>query len=251
MTSSEPEAFTREVASISRGSWRDATLGYLAMMRGMRTEAEGLLHNAWRMRRRAGDRSLAVVVAQRLALHSLGRLRGGDVVEWTRRAGAVVAERNAVCVEAEALLGLGLGWQGRLAEGMAVCEALLGQASADDACPRLGSVRTAHGWLRLIGDDVTGARATLAETRVRGPAIRLGAARGLVVDLAVTRELRGGGMDGRGGRRRQGRVIARRDRPGLVAAARALHRDNGARSAWRMGTGRRAREGVQVSERRI
>ena len=168
------EAFTREVASISRGSWREATLGYLAMMKGMRMEAEELLHNAWRMSRRAGDRSTAVVVAQRLALHSLGRLRGGDVVEWTRRAGAGVTERNTVCVEADALLGLGLGWQGRLAEGMAVCEALLGQASADDAYPRLGSVRTAHGWLQLIGDDVTGARATLAETA--SAALRSGSA---------------------------------------------------------------------------
>ena len=160
----QAEAFTREVASIGRGSCRDATLGYLAMMRGMRSEAEGLLHDAWCRSGRDADCSLAAVVAQRLVLHGVGRLRGGDVVEWARRAGALMTEGDGMYGEAEAFLGIGLGWQGRLAEGMAACEALLGRASTGDACSRLDNARMAYGWLRLIGDDVVGARTTLAET---------------------------------------------------------------------------------------
>jgi DNA-binding CsgD family transcriptional regulator len=158
------EAFTREVASTDQGAHRDATLGYLAMMRGNRSEAENLLHNAFLRSGRGADGSVTAVVAQRLALHNVGRLRGADVVEWIRRAAALPAEYQAMGVEAEAFLGVGLGWQGRLADGLAACEARLVRTFDTDRCPRLNGIRTAHGWLRLIGDDVTGARATLAAT---------------------------------------------------------------------------------------
>src|SRR4051794_35682977 len=106
------EAFTREVASTDQGAHRDATLGYLAMMRGNRSEAENLLHNAFLRSGRGADGSVTAVVAQRLALHNVGRLRGVDVVEWIRRAAALPAEYQAMGVEAEAFLGVGLGWQG-------------------------------------------------------------------------------------------------------------------------------------------
>jgi len=160
----QAEAFARDVASFSPGAWRDAALGYLAVLRGRPAHAQVLLHNAWRLSARDQDSSVSAVVAQRLALHAVGRLRGDDVVEWSRRAVALVTPGDAVRVEAEALLGLGLGWQGRLAEGIEAYEEILGRASASDDGPQMDRVRMAHGWLRLVGDDVMGARASLAVT---------------------------------------------------------------------------------------
>ena len=45
----QAEIFARDVASFSRGAWRDAALGYLAILRGRRDEAEELLGHAWRL----------------------------------------------------------------------------------------------------------------------------------------------------------------------------------------------------------
>ena len=67
-------------------------------------------------------------------------------------------------VEAEALLGLGMGWQGQIAEGMAAYEELLGRVNAAEDGPQLERIRMAHGWLRLVRGDVAGARASLAMT---------------------------------------------------------------------------------------
>src|SRR4029079_5742961 len=69
-----------------------------------------------------------------------------------------------VRVEAEALLGLGMGWQGQIAEGMTAYEGLLGRGNAGADGARLERIRMAHGWLRMVGGDVAGARASLAMT---------------------------------------------------------------------------------------
>ena len=160
----QAEAFARDVASFTPGSWRDAALGYLAVLRGRRTEAEELLTSAWRLSASDADTSVAAVVAQRLALHAVGRLRGADVVTWSRRAVEVARPGDPVRVEAEALLGLGMGWEGQIAEGMAAYEALLGRVNAAEDGPQLERIRMAHGWLRLVRGDVLGARASLART---------------------------------------------------------------------------------------
>jgi DNA-binding CsgD family transcriptional regulator len=161
----QAEAFARDVASFGPGPWRDAALGYLAVLRGRPGEAEHLLRSAWRRSETAGDPAVAAVVAQRLALHGVGRLRGDEVVEWSRRAVALAATSDEpVRIEAEALLGLGLGWQGHLADGIAAYDAVLGRVSVADDGPQLDRVRMAHGWLQLVGDDVVGARGSLAHT---------------------------------------------------------------------------------------
>ncbi len=160
----QAEIFARDVASFSRGAWREAALGYLAILRGRRDEAEELLGHAWRLSADDPDTSVAAVVAQRQALHAVGRLRGDEVVRWTTRAVELARPDDPVRVEAEALLGLGMGWQGQIAEGMAAYEALLGRVSAAEDSPQLERIRMAHGWLRLVHGDVAGARASLAMT---------------------------------------------------------------------------------------
>ena len=158
----QAEIFARDVASFGRGAWRDAALGYLAILRGRRDEAEELLGHAWRLSADDPDTSVAAVVAQRLGLHAVGRLRGDEVVHWSTRAVELARPGDPVRVEAEALLGLGMGWEGRIDEGMTAYEALLGRVNADEHGPQLERIRMAHGWLRLVGGDVTGARASLA-----------------------------------------------------------------------------------------
>ena len=107
---------------------------------------------------------MAAVVAQRRALHAVGRLRGDEVVRWSTRAIELARPGDPVRVEAEALLGLGMGWQGQIAEGMTAYEELLGRVNAAEDGPQLERIRMAHGWLRMVGGDVAGARASLAMT---------------------------------------------------------------------------------------
>jgi DNA-binding CsgD family transcriptional regulator len=160
----QAEAFARDVASFSRGAWRDAALGYLAVLRGRQAEAEELLQHAWRLSAEDEDSSVAAVVAQRLALHAIGRLRGADIVYWSRKAIELARPGDPVRVEAEAVIGLGMGWEGQIAEGMAAYESLLGRVDAAEDGPQLERIRMAHGWLRLVRGDVVGARASLAMT---------------------------------------------------------------------------------------
>ena len=73
--------------SFSRGAWRDAALGYLAILRGRRDEAEELLGHAWRLSADDPDTSVAAVVAQRLAparRRTAARRRGGALVHAGR-----------------------------------------------------------------------------------------------------------------------------------------------------------------------
>src|SRR4029450_2871468 len=141
----QAEAFARDVASFSRGAWREAALGYLAILRGRRDEADELLGHAWRLSARDPDTSVAAVVAQRRALHAVGRLRGDEVVSWSRRAVELARPGDPVRVEAEALLGLGMGWQGHIVEGISAYDALLGRVNAAEDGPQLGRLRRGDG----------------------------------------------------------------------------------------------------------
>ena len=160
------DAFAREVVEFAPGPLRDATLGYLAILRGRPAEAHDLLASAWRCCDPAQHGGLAALIAQRWALHSVGRLRGAEIVEWVRRSVALAGPDEALRVAAEALLVLGLAWQGRSAEGAAVHGATL-------ACVEAGQstlatlVKIACGAVRLAVDDLAAARSELSDaTRV-------------------------------------------------------------------------------------
>ena len=62
-----------------------------------RDEAEELLGHAWRLSGDDPDTSVAAVVAQRLALHAVGRLRGDEVVRWSTRVRANLARGTGRC----------------------------------------------------------------------------------------------------------------------------------------------------------
>jgi DNA-binding NarL/FixJ family response regulator len=160
----QARTFAREVMGFPAGAMRDAALGYLAVVRGRPSEAEDLLHRAWERVDTTREPGVAATIAQRLALHAVGRLNGADIVKWTRRATALAAPHEPIRAEAQAVLGLGLAWQGRLPEGLAVQEAALAEIPSPDESALPPRIRMAHGWLRLADDDIVGARAELTET---------------------------------------------------------------------------------------
>ncbi len=160
----QASSFARDVVGFAPGGMRDGTLGYLAVLRGRPTEAEHLLESAWGYCDPARDPGLAAVVAQRWALHSVGRLRGAEIEQWAERSIALAAPDATVRVEAEALLGLGLGWSGRVPEGLAAYESILDRLTSAQEGVLAARVRMAQGWLRLVVDDIDGARATLTQT---------------------------------------------------------------------------------------
>src|SRR4029079_11840278 len=98
------DAFARRAVGFAPGPLRDATMGYLAVLRGRPAEADALLRAAWEQCDAVADRDVAAVVAQRMALHGVGRLRGADVVEWARLALDLAGADDPVRVGAEALL---------------------------------------------------------------------------------------------------------------------------------------------------
>ncbi len=156
--------FAREIMGFPAGAMRDAALGYLAVVRGVSSEADNLLRRAWQRADPAREPRVAATIAQRLALHAVGRLNGADIVEWTRRAVELAPPYEPVRAEAQAVLGLGLAWQGRLSEGLAVQEASLAETPFPEQSALPPRIKMAHGWLLLADDDIVGARAELMET---------------------------------------------------------------------------------------
>jgi DNA-binding CsgD family transcriptional regulator len=146
-------AFVRDVEESAPGPVRDATLGHIALLRGRSAEADERLRAAWEQCDTEQDASLAALVAHRRALHALGRLRGGEVAEWARRAVELTAPGDPVREESEGLCALGEGMLGRLPEG-AACPA---------AAARTVRCSGADGWLSLVVDDPAGALGALAE----------------------------------------------------------------------------------------
>ena len=112
------------------------------------------------------------MVAQRMALHELGKLRGDEVERWCRRAVALADPGDPARAEAETLLGLGLAWQGRIDEGIATYETMLSRIDGAPEGPQPARIQMAHGWLRLVRGDVIDARRSLAE--VAPAALRAG-----------------------------------------------------------------------------
>ena len=98
--------------SAAGGPLQDVTAGYIAFLQGRAAEAHGLLHGAWADRDAAGP-EVAALNAQRLALHAVARLRAGEVVEWAWRAVELAGPDDPARMEAQALLGFGLAWQGQ------------------------------------------------------------------------------------------------------------------------------------------
>ena len=109
------------------------------------------------------DDEVSATIALQSAVHHFGRLDGAGTVEWCLRALELAGPDGAVGRTARTYLAHGLGYLGRVADAFAAVEGVGGaEGDADD--PEVGWLqpRSARGVLRLVDDDLDGARADLA-----------------------------------------------------------------------------------------
>ena len=162
-TWSGPSPTPRKSPGFEPSARRDATLGHLAILNGDPAEAEQRLGPPGSTSTRPSIPTCPASLAQRNALHAMGRLRAvghGRVGAAGDHPGLPDQPESA---DAHAILGIGLGLVGRADEGLAVHESVLSTASSTGRGPNGLAVRMANGWLRLATDDFTGAAAELSE----------------------------------------------------------------------------------------
>ena len=155
--------YAGEIAGFAASARRDATLGHLAILDGNPIEAEHQLRTAWLNLDKTLEPDLPASLAERNALHAMGRLRPLDMIEWAQQAISLGSPDQPESVDAHGILGIGLGMVGRADDGMAVHESVLSTVSSTGRGPNGLAVRMANGWLRLATDDFTAAAAELSE----------------------------------------------------------------------------------------
>jgi DNA-binding CsgD family transcriptional regulator len=157
----QAQTFAAEVGAFPPGPLRDSVLGFLARAHGDPMAAEGLLRSAWeRCRAVDGQAGVAPEVAATIALqnavHRYGRLDGAGTVEWSRRALSLAGPGTAGHQAARTYLAYGLGYTGAVEEAYAA----VGGAVERPGEPAFSWLqpRSARGLLRLVDDDLDGAR---------------------------------------------------------------------------------------------
>ncbi|MGV9710903.1 LuxR C-terminal-related transcriptional regulator [Gordonia sp. NPDC003424] len=150
------------VESLRETPLRNATLAYLAILRGRSGEARLRLDRAWSIVNLDREPDIAALIAQRYVLHNLVRCQGDELVEWADRAIGMAGNDSPAGVEAAVIRGLGLAWSGRPAEASAEYAALTERIRFGAQAQRATMGR---GWLELGLDDIGGARSNL-ETAV-------------------------------------------------------------------------------------
>ncbi|WP_214370551.1 ATP-binding protein [Pseudonocardia sp. H11422] len=161
--------FAKEISAFAGGPLRDSVLGSLAMAGGDTVAAEGLLTAAWERCRPEDDPEVAAMIALRNAIHRYGRLDAAATVEWCRRALELTASDSSARPVAQTYLAHGLGYAGRTAESFAAVEGAEGRP--DDESHLWLNPRSARGLLRLVDDDLDGARADFASVAATASAL--------------------------------------------------------------------------------
>jgi DNA-binding CsgD family transcriptional regulator len=159
--------FAGEVAAFAPGPLRAAVLGALATAADDPQGAGRLLEGAWAGADAGRDPDVAAIVATATAIHRYGRLDAAGTVDWCSRALALTSPGTAIHAVAQTYLLHGYGYAGD-----AVGAARAGQAADDRDDDLWLNPRSARGTLRLIDDDLVGARADLSSAAAT--AARLG-----------------------------------------------------------------------------
>jgi len=149
--------FAREVGTFEPGALRDAVLGSLAIAEDDPGTAQALLESAWSRVDDTTDPDAVAMIATTIAIHHYGRLDAAGTVQWCERALASTSPASAIHAVAQTYLVHGLGYAGRTA---AAVEA--GDAARDRPDHLWLNPRSARGVLRLVEDDLDGARADLS-----------------------------------------------------------------------------------------
>lgn len=174
----QARTFADEVDGFPPGPLRDSVLGFLARARGDPAAAEQLLGSAWARCAPVGGAAgapaeVAATIALQNAVHRYGRLDGAGTVEWSRRALALTGPDTPTSHAARTYLAYGLGYTGAAAEAYAATEAAV-QRPGDQAYAWL-QPRSARGLLRLVDDDLDGARDDLGSAAVGASALGVSA----------------------------------------------------------------------------
>ena len=100
---------------------------------------------------------MAATIALQSAVHHFGRLDGAATVDWSRRAVDLAGPESPVGRRARTYLAHGLAYSGRTAEAFAALDG----AEGDVTDPEVAWLqpRSARGLLRMVEDDLDGARA--------------------------------------------------------------------------------------------
>src|SRR3954468_19914079 len=153
------QTFAASVRSFPGSPLRDSVLGSLAMARGEPAAAETFLRSAWERCGPDTDAEVVAGIALQYAIHRYGRLDAAGGVAWCRRALERTGWGTATRQTAQTYLAHSLGYSGRMAEALAAT----GGADADPADAGFGWLRprSARGVLRIIEEDLNGARADL------------------------------------------------------------------------------------------
>jgi hypothetical protein len=162
-------AFTDDLRDLPGSPLRDSVLGSLAMAREDVVAAEEMFESAWKLcvgdTTANTDTEVAATIALQSAVHHFGRLDGSGTVEWCCRALQLTGPRTAVGRTAQTYLAHGLGYSGQMAEAFAAAAG----AEGDAADPEVAWLqpRSARGILRLVEDNLEGARADFAAVATR------------------------------------------------------------------------------------
>ncbi|WP_232717879.1 helix-turn-helix transcriptional regulator [Gordonia metallireducens] len=151
-------ALVPTVESLRETPLRNATLAYLAILRGRSSEAQLRLDRAWGIVNAEREPDTAALIAQRYVLHNLVRCQGSELVTWADRAMEMAGQGSAARIEAAVIRGLGLAWSGQpeaaRAEYDSISERIRFGAQAQRAT-------MGRGWLQLSLDEIDAARSNL------------------------------------------------------------------------------------------
>ena len=159
-------AFADELRALPAGPLRDSVLGTLAMARDDPVGAEEMYDSAWKQcggSRSGGDGDdgddgeVAATIALQCAVHHFGRLEGAATVDWSLRAVDLAGPESPVGRRARTYLAHGLAYSGRTAEAFAALDGAQGEATDPEVAWL--QPRSARGLLRMVEDDLDGARA--------------------------------------------------------------------------------------------
>jgi DNA-binding CsgD family transcriptional regulator len=159
--------FAEDVEGFADGPLRAAVLGSLATAADDPRTAERLLEAAWAGVDPVADPDAGAAIATATAVHHYGLLDAAGTVAWCERALALTAAGTAMRAVAQTYLVHGLGYAGRTAAASAAAD-----AAGDRADHLWLNPRSARGVLRLVEDDLDGARDDLSS--VAAAASRLG-----------------------------------------------------------------------------
>ena len=151
-------ALVPTVESLRETPLRNATLAYLAILRGRSSEAQLRLDRAWGIVNAEREPDTAALIAQRYVLHNLVRCQGSELVTWADRAMEMAGQGSAARIESAVIRGLGLAWSGQpeaaRAEYDSIAERIRFGAQAQRAT-------MGRGWMQLSLDEIDAARTNL------------------------------------------------------------------------------------------